>query len=182
MIGLGNPPCAFVFYQSHEDTGYIREATAKQIVINDDPLAFFETCSPIHRFCVAQEAIGQFTSPSALPTEGAKIMLSCLACRWPGHRLQHPDPVARWGANRVAKTFHARILCCVEIYPIPRNVTTFDIFVCNTAGDTHLAPSRDRPPLQEFLRLGEQGEISLHRPPGVQQRLGIGTLGKGVHT
>ncbi len=32
-----------VFYQSHEDTGYIGEATIKRIVINDDPLAFFET-------------------------------------------------------------------------------------------------------------------------------------------
>ena len=48
MIGLGNPPCTFVIYQSHEDTGYVGEATIKQIVINDDPLAFFETCSPIH--------------------------------------------------------------------------------------------------------------------------------------
>ena len=32
-----------VFYQSHEDTGYAGEATIKRIVINDDPLAFFET-------------------------------------------------------------------------------------------------------------------------------------------
>jgi len=32
-----------VFYQSHEDTGYVGEATIKRIVINDDPLAFFET-------------------------------------------------------------------------------------------------------------------------------------------
>ena len=31
-----------VFYQSHEDTGYVGEATIKRIVINDDPLAFFE--------------------------------------------------------------------------------------------------------------------------------------------
>ena len=32
-----------VFYQSHKDTGYVGEATIKRIVINDDPLAFFET-------------------------------------------------------------------------------------------------------------------------------------------
>ncbi len=32
-----------VFYQSREDTGYVGEATIKRIVINDDPLAFFET-------------------------------------------------------------------------------------------------------------------------------------------
>jgi len=32
-----------VFYQSHEDTGYVGEATIRRIVINDDPLAFFET-------------------------------------------------------------------------------------------------------------------------------------------
>ena len=32
-----------VFYQSHEDTGYVGEATIKRIVINDNPLAFFET-------------------------------------------------------------------------------------------------------------------------------------------
>ena len=32
-----------VFYQSHEDTGYVGEATIKRIVIGDDPLAFFET-------------------------------------------------------------------------------------------------------------------------------------------
>ena len=32
-----------IFYQSREDTGYVGEATIKRIVINDDPLAFFET-------------------------------------------------------------------------------------------------------------------------------------------
>ena len=31
-----------VFYQSHEDTGYVGEAMIKRIVIDDDPLAFFE--------------------------------------------------------------------------------------------------------------------------------------------
>jgi hypothetical protein len=33
-----------VFYQSHEDTGYVGEATIRRIVIFDDPLAFFDTC------------------------------------------------------------------------------------------------------------------------------------------
>ena len=32
-----------VFYQSREDTGYVGEARIKRIVINEDPLAFFET-------------------------------------------------------------------------------------------------------------------------------------------
>jgi len=32
-----------VFYQSHEETGYVGEATIKRIVIDDDPLTFFET-------------------------------------------------------------------------------------------------------------------------------------------
>ena len=32
-----------VFYQSREDTGYVGEATIRRIVINEDPLAFFET-------------------------------------------------------------------------------------------------------------------------------------------
>ncbi|KUL01715.1 MAG: Uncharacterized protein XE11_2040 [Methanomicrobiales archaeon 53_19] len=36
------PGMRLVFYQSHEDTGYVGEATIKQIVIDDDPLAFFE--------------------------------------------------------------------------------------------------------------------------------------------
>ncbi len=37
------PGMKLVFYQSHEDTGYAGEATIKQIVIDDNPLAFFET-------------------------------------------------------------------------------------------------------------------------------------------
>ncbi|MCC7555958.1 MAG: DUF365 domain-containing protein [Methanoculleus marisnigri] len=37
------PGMKLVFYQSHEDTGYVGEATIKQIVIDDNPLAFFET-------------------------------------------------------------------------------------------------------------------------------------------
>lgn len=32
-----------VFYQSHEDTGYVGEARIKQVLLADDPLAFFET-------------------------------------------------------------------------------------------------------------------------------------------
>ncbi len=37
------PGMKLVFYQSHEDTGYVGEATIRRIVIDDDPLAFFET-------------------------------------------------------------------------------------------------------------------------------------------
>jgi hypothetical protein len=37
------PGMKLVFYQSHEDTGYAGEATIKQIVIDENPLAFFET-------------------------------------------------------------------------------------------------------------------------------------------
>jgi hypothetical protein len=37
------PGMKLVFYQSHEETGYVGEATIKQIVINDDPVVFFET-------------------------------------------------------------------------------------------------------------------------------------------
>jgi len=37
------PGVKLIFYQSHEDTGYVGEATIKRIVIGDDPLAFFET-------------------------------------------------------------------------------------------------------------------------------------------
>ena len=37
------PGMRLVFYQSHEDTGYVGEATIKRIVIDDNPLAFFET-------------------------------------------------------------------------------------------------------------------------------------------
>jgi hypothetical protein len=32
-----------VFYQSHEDTGYVWEATIKRIIISEDPFSFFET-------------------------------------------------------------------------------------------------------------------------------------------
>jgi hypothetical protein len=38
-----NPGMKLVFYQSHEDTGYVGEATIKRIVIGEDPLAFFKT-------------------------------------------------------------------------------------------------------------------------------------------
>jgi len=37
------PGMKLVFYQSHEDTGYAGEATIRRIVIDDNPLAFFET-------------------------------------------------------------------------------------------------------------------------------------------
>jgi len=37
------PGMRLVFYQSHEDTGYAGEATIRRIVIDDNPLAFFET-------------------------------------------------------------------------------------------------------------------------------------------
>jgi len=36
------PGMRLVFYQSHEDTGYAGEATIRRIVIDDNPLAFFE--------------------------------------------------------------------------------------------------------------------------------------------
>ena len=32
-----------VFYQSHEDTGYVGEAIIKQIIIDGNPFTFFET-------------------------------------------------------------------------------------------------------------------------------------------
>jgi hypothetical protein len=32
-----------VFYQSHEDTGYVGEATIKRIILFDNPLQFFDT-------------------------------------------------------------------------------------------------------------------------------------------
>lgn len=32
-----------VFYQSHEDTGYVGEARIKQVLLADDPFTFFET-------------------------------------------------------------------------------------------------------------------------------------------
>ena len=37
------PGMKLVFYQSHEDTGYIGEATIKRIVVSEDPFSFFET-------------------------------------------------------------------------------------------------------------------------------------------
>ena len=37
------PGMKLIFYQSHEDTGYVGEATIRRIVINDNPLVFFET-------------------------------------------------------------------------------------------------------------------------------------------
>jgi len=37
------PGMRLVFYQSHEDTGYVGEARIKRVIITDDPLTFFET-------------------------------------------------------------------------------------------------------------------------------------------
>lgn len=37
------PGMKFVFYQSHEDTGYVGEATIKRIILINDPMKFFET-------------------------------------------------------------------------------------------------------------------------------------------
>ena len=37
------PGMRLVFYQSHEDTGYAGVAAIRQIVIDENPLAFFET-------------------------------------------------------------------------------------------------------------------------------------------
>lgn len=37
------PGMKFVFYQSHEDTGYVGEAKIKRIILMNDPMKFFET-------------------------------------------------------------------------------------------------------------------------------------------
>ncbi len=37
------PGMKFVFYQSHEDTGFVGEAKIKRIVLSKDPMQFFET-------------------------------------------------------------------------------------------------------------------------------------------
>ncbi len=37
------PGMKFVFYQSHEDTGYVGEARIKRIILMNDPMKFFET-------------------------------------------------------------------------------------------------------------------------------------------
>lgn len=37
------PGMKFVFYQSHEDTGFAGEAKIKRILLQEDPMKFFET-------------------------------------------------------------------------------------------------------------------------------------------
>lgn len=37
------PGMKFVFYQSHEDTGFVGEAKIKMILLQEDPMKFFET-------------------------------------------------------------------------------------------------------------------------------------------
>ncbi len=37
------PGMKFVFYQSHEDTGFVGEATIKRVVLSENPMQFFET-------------------------------------------------------------------------------------------------------------------------------------------
>jgi len=36
------PGMKFVFYQSHEDTGFVGEAKIKRIILQEDPMKFFE--------------------------------------------------------------------------------------------------------------------------------------------
>jgi len=37
------PGMKFVFYQSHEDTGFVGEARIKRVVLMDDPMKLYET-------------------------------------------------------------------------------------------------------------------------------------------
>jgi hypothetical protein len=37
------PGMKFVFYQSHEDTGFVGEAKIKRVVLMDDPMKIYET-------------------------------------------------------------------------------------------------------------------------------------------
>ncbi|AAB91313.1 MULTISPECIES: DUF365 domain-containing protein [Archaeoglobus] len=37
------PGMKFVFYQSHEDTGFVGEARIKRVVLSENPMQFFET-------------------------------------------------------------------------------------------------------------------------------------------
>ena len=67
-----------VFYQSHEDTGYVGEATIKRIVIDDDPLAFFEA----------------FGDAVFLTIEEAKAYVDNQE-RWQGVRVRKDEPKKR---------------------------------------------------------------------------------------
>jgi len=37
------PGMTFVFYQSHEDTGFVGEAKIKRVILSEKPMQFFET-------------------------------------------------------------------------------------------------------------------------------------------
>lgn len=37
------PGMKFVFYQSHEDTGFVGEAKIKRVILSENPMQFFET-------------------------------------------------------------------------------------------------------------------------------------------
>ncbi len=37
------PGMKFVFYQSHEDTGFVGEAKVKRVMLSEDPMKFYET-------------------------------------------------------------------------------------------------------------------------------------------
>jgi len=37
------PGMKFVFYQSHENTGFVGEAKIKRVVLSEDPMEFYET-------------------------------------------------------------------------------------------------------------------------------------------
>ena len=67
-----------VFYQSHEDTGYVGEATIKRIIIDDDPFTFFET----------------FGDAIFLTREEAKAYVEGQG-RWQGVRVRKDEPKKR---------------------------------------------------------------------------------------
>ena len=67
-----------VFYQSHEDTGYVGEAAIKRIVIDDDPFAFFDT----------------FGDAVFLTREEAKAYVEGQG-RWQGVRVRKDEPKKR---------------------------------------------------------------------------------------
>jgi len=72
------PGMKLVFYQSHEDTGYVGEATIKRIIIDDNPFAFFET----------------FGDAVFLTREEAKAYVEGQG-RWQGVRVRKDEPKKR---------------------------------------------------------------------------------------
>jgi len=72
------PGMKLVFYQSHEDTGYVGEAAIKRIVIDDDPFAFFDT----------------FGDAVFLTREEAKAYVEGQG-RWQGVRVRKDEPKKR---------------------------------------------------------------------------------------